>query len=272
MNSPQIKIIQHKNSRKEALAKFYKYAAIILITLLLGSAGFYVGFRNMIAPSSEIILTGNQVLDNFVLPDGTVVALNNNSKLSYPEKFSDVVREVTLSGEAFFDVTPNPKKPFVIHAGNAQVKVLGTSFNVRAYPKSEIVEVVVASGKVQVTGNSANVVRKKPTVYLVPGEKGTLSNENNKLKKSTNTDPNFLAWKTHNLVFEKIPLSQVVECLENIYHIKIRLKEPELNHLLLTAQFENKPVDFILNVLRLTFKLDLSEENELFILSSRTNK
>ena len=84
-------------------------------------------------------------------PDGSIVTLNRNSKLIFPKHFTKNVREVTITGEAFFDVKPNTSKPFIINAGNVQVKVLGTSFNVCAYPGTETVEVVVESGKVQVT-------------------------------------------------------------------------------------------------------------------------
>ena len=98
----------------------------------------------------EIISTPNQVINEYTLPDGSVVALNSNSKLVFPKQFNGDTREVTIEGEAFFDVKPNPEKPFIINAGKAQIKVVGTSFNVSAYPETETLEVVVKTGKVQV--------------------------------------------------------------------------------------------------------------------------
>ena len=272
-NFAQLKVIQHKNVRKEAIAKFYKYAAIIVVAMLLGTVGYFIGFKNL-TPNvqSEIVSGENQILNEFLLPDGSMVALNTKSKLIFPSKFNNNVREVTIIGEAFFDVKPNPEKPFIINAGNAQIKVLGTSFNVCAYPETETVEVIVKTGKVQVISKVEDLIAENPKVFLAPGEKGTLFNVNNVLSKSTNANPNFLAWKTHDLIFNKIPLNEVIRCLEKVYHIEIQVKEAELNDLLLTAHFDKKPIDFVLDVVRLTFNLELSGENELFTLSSRNNK
>lgn len=272
-NQVPLTVIQHKIVRKEVIAKFYKYAAIIVIALLLGSIGYYTGFRNQeTAVYSEIISGEAQVLNKYVLPDGSVIALNSNSKLIFPKKFRNNVREISIEGEAFFDVKPNPKKPFVINAGNAQIKVLGTSFNVCAYPETETVEVVVETGKVQVIRKNEDPQVKIHEVFLVPGEKGTLFNESNFLEISINKNQNFLAWKTHDLIFNEIPLSEVIQCLEKVYPIKIHVTEPELNDLILTAHFDKKPIDFILNVVRLTFNLELSGENKQFTLSSRNKE
>lgn len=270
INPKKAQIIQHKNVRKEAILKFYKYAAIVLIALLLGSVGYYFGFFNQKpAEFNEILLAEKQVLNEIVLPDGSVVALNSNSQLQFPKKFKNDVREVTITGEAFFDVKPNPEKPFVINAGNAQVKVLGTSFNVRAYPETETVEVVVKTGKVQVIRKKTETQTTMRDVILVPGEKGTLYNESNTLEKTINSNPNFIAWKTHDLVFNEVPLSKVIQCLEEAYHIDILIIEPELNNLLYTGHFDKKPINFILDVIRLTFNLELLEENEQFAFTGR---
>uniref|UniRef100_UPI003216A622 FecR family protein n=1 Tax=uncultured Draconibacterium sp. TaxID=1573823 RepID=UPI003216A622 len=269
----KVKSIQHKKKRKEVIAQFYKYAAVVVVALLLGSIGYYIGFRNQIpAVYNEIISAENQVLNEYVLPDGSVVALNSNSKLQFPKKFKGNIREVAIIGEAFFDVKPNPEKPFVINAGNAQVKVLGTSFNVCAYPDSETIEVTVKTGKVQVISKHTDLTAENREVFLTPGERGTLFAQNHLLEKTVNTDPNFLAWKTHDLIFNEVPLNKVVQSLEKAYHIEIELTEPELNDLLYEGHFDQKPIDFVLDVIRLTFNLDLSVDNEHYTLSSRTNK
>ncbi len=271
ITQPQKRVIQLKKRRKEAILQFYKYAAVIVIALLLGVAGYYFGFRNqMQVIYGEVISAENQVVSEYTLPDGTIVTLNNNSSLTFPKHFKNDIREVTISGEAFFDVTPNPEKPFIIHAGDAQVKVLGTSFNVCAYPESETVEVVVKTGKVQVTNKQKDAdLTAINEVFLIPGEKGTLYLNTNLLEKTENRNPNYLAWKTHDLVFVKAPLSEVIQNLEKVYRVKINVLDPKLNDLLLTAHFDKKPIDFVLNVVQLTFNLELSENNEQFTLSNR---
>ena len=115
-----------------------------------------------------------------------MVTLNSNSKLEFPAKFASDKREVTITGEAFFEVKPNPEKPFVINAGGAQVKVLGTSFNVSAYPKTDAVEVIVKTGKVQVTQKTEQLEAETNEVILTPGEKGTFYAGSRILEKTVN--------------------------------------------------------------------------------------
>ncbi len=267
-----ISIAPRENLRKKFVVTFYKYAAIIILAFLVGTAGYYFGLRNQLPGTySEIISAEKQVINEYVLPDGSLVALNSNSKLEFPKKFKDNNREVTITGEAFFEVVPDPEKPFIINAGNAQVKVLGTSFNVSAYPENETVEVVVETGIVQVVCNEKTDALEVTEILLKPGEKGTLLISPGKLEKTRNTDLNYLAWKTHNLIFDETPLIEVVRYLNKAYHTEIKLNNENLENLVLTAQFEKKSVDFILNVLQLTFGLELIREDNIYILSEKLN-
>lgn len=273
MGPKTVSIAPHEKQRKVFISTFYKYAAIFILVFLVGTAGYYFGIKNQLTNVySEIIAAEKQVLNEYILPDGSVVALNSNSKLQFPKKFKNDVREVTIAGEAFFDVVPDPEKPFIIHAGNAQVKVLGTSFNISAYPENETVEVVVETGLVQVICTEKLNAFENREILLNPGEKGILQNKVGKLEKSINSDINYLAWKTHNLVFENTPLSEVVRHLNKTYHADIRLHNESLNNLVLTAQFEKKPVDFILNVIQLTFGLQLEQKNDSYILAENETK
>jgi len=268
INPGQLQIARHKDERKEAIKQFYKIAAVIFVALLLGSVGYYIGNRNQKpAVFQEIISAENQVLNEYLLPDGTVVALNSKSQLLFPKKFDVSKREVFLTGEAFFDVTHNEEKPFVIHAGDALVKVLGTSFTVRAYPENKTIEVVVETGKVEVTNSSSAPLSEQGGIFLEPGERGTFYLESKLLAKSINLDPNYLGWKTHDLIFNEVPLKDVIQCLENIYHVQIELSDADVNNSLYTAHFNKKQIDFILDVIRISFNLELSvEENEQFAL------
>lgn len=268
LQSEIVSIDSKSYKRKLFISTFYKYAAIFILVFLVASAGYYFGIRNhQNNIYSEIIAAEKQVVNEYILPDGSVVALNSNSKLQFPKKFKDDVREVTITGEAFFIVVPNPEKPFIINAGDAQVKVLGTSFNVSAYPENESVEVVVETGRVQVLCND-NLNNPEPgEILLNPGEKGILLNSIRKLEKMVNTDANYLAWKTRNLVFENTPLSEVIRYLNKTYYTEIQLDGKNLENLALTAQFEQKPIDFILNVVQITFGLELKHENDVYLLS-----
>lgn len=264
--------IQPSPQRNIFYRKMLRIAASILLAAILGTTGYIIGFRQL-KPTvySEVITNDKQVVNGIILPDGSVVTLNRNSKLTFPQSFSGNMREVSISGEAFFEVKPDPSNPFVITAGQAQIKVLGTSFNVCAYPDEERVDVVVETGKVQVT----SVVKAQTPSYnliLSPGEKGTVSNKDFSLEKSLNADRNISAWRTHQFVFDQTPLSDVIAVLQKVYFANIQIVDPAINDLVLTASFNNQPVDFILDVIRLTFNLELTSMNGQYFLTSISNK
>jgi len=101
--------------------------------------------------------------------------------------------------------------------------------------------------------------------------KGTLVYSSNTLNKTTNGDPNFIAWKTHNLSFKATSLKEVIENLQNVYKVTIRLDDPKLNGLLLTARFNNYSLDFILKVIETTFKIEVHEVDGQYILTSNSH-
>lgn len=269
-SSPVIPITA-KTSKEILFSRILRIAAVIFLAVSLSVAGYYIGFRQQKhAIFTEIITNGQQIVSGITLPDGSVVTLNRNSKLSYPKEFSGSVREVTITGEAFFEVEPDASRPFVIDAGNARIKVLGTSFNVCAYPGEETVDVLVETGKVEVSCHS-RAVSSDCNVVLVPGEKGVLSNREFTLRKSVNTDRNITSWKTRRFVFDQTPLSEVVNALEKVYFVNIQLVDPGMNNLTLTANFNNQPIDFILDVVSLTFNLELKAMNGQYFLTTGNN-
>ena len=255
--------------RKFISNPIYRVAAAILVAALLLVSG-YEGFYNPSATVAMLEVTAtDQVLNTFTLPDGTLVTLNSDTKVFYPKKFGSKTREISIEGEAFFEVKPNKNKPFIIHAGKAQIKVVGTSFSVSAYPATKLVEVIVQTGKVQVM-NKMKETLQTDELILTPGDKGTLVYASKTLQKTTNQDPNFLAWKTHTLIFRATSLREVIGNLEKVYKVNIRLADPKLNELQLTAQFNNYPLDFILKVIETTFKVEVKEVNGQYLLKARS--
>lgn len=270
--SPATPVIRLADTTKKAIAWYYRYAAVLLLAFLLGSAGFFLFNQNGSGhvPLSEVASSETQIVNEYILPDGSAVSLNSNSRLQFPDKFDKNQREVTVTGEAFFDVKPDHRRPFIINAGSARVKVLGTSFNVNAYPEAESVEVIVESGIVQVVCCENERPEKSVELLLNAGEKGLLFKSNGRIEKSVNTNLNYLAWKTHNLIFEKTRLEEVIRYLSKTYHIEILLENKKLENLLLTAEFEKKPAEFILDVISLTFDLELTQENNTYMLSEKS--
>lgn len=245
-----------------------RIAAVVVLALMVGSVWYFSeDMKSEI--ETPILAEQDYGITNVVLPDGTFVTLNRDSKINYPDEFTSDKREVYIEGEAFFDVVPNPEKPFIIHAGDANIKVLGTSFNVNAYPGNERVEVVVSTGKVQFYSEEINQIPGKELI-LDPGDKGIFVNASKELLKMQNHDPNFIAWKTRHLIFSETKLNEVIEQLSKLYNIQIKTIEPGLNELKYTGHFENHSIDFILEVISLTFDIEVNEENECYFLNKKS--
>ena len=252
---------QAASSKPKKTIQFWsRIAAIVAIVLLLGGAGFWISGTNWLNTQKEQVAANNNDLKEIVLADGSVVTLNYGSSLSYPDKFEGRYREVTLDGEGFFEVQPNPDKPFIIHAGKADIQVLGTSFNVNAYPQNGEVAVVVRTGRVQVS--SSEVADTGGKVVLIPGEKGVLGMNDQVVQKSQNTDVNFLSWKTHSFTFNKTSLKDVIQQLDKVYRVQISTADPDMERLLLTARFDDRPVRFILEVIAMTHGLEIQQTSE----------
>jgi len=253
--------IYRRKIRLLPLQKLFRVAAILVFVLLAG----FSAYRYLYIEKE--LVTQNEIISSFLLPDGSRVSLNSSSKLFYPKKFSGKTREVRIEGEAFFEVKPNKLKPFIIHAGNMQIEVVGTSFNVNAYPCSDKIEVIVESGKVLVDRKDSKTTVLNELI-LVSGDKATLLRESSTLTKSANIDENFLAWKTHSLVFRQTSLKEVITQLEKVYKVDILLEDDKLNDLLLTAQYDNHSIDFIMEVISSTHKLDVELKDNRYFLRS----
>jgi len=253
------KNITNNQTRTLPLQMFVRIAAIVVITFALG-AFVYQYFQPKNTVVQNQIVTHDETLNQYELPDGTKVSLNSGSKLSFPTKFEGDTREVTIEGEAFFDVKPDPTKPFIINAGKAQIKVLGTSFNVNAYPGSDKVEVIVETGKVHVTHKQEVNVPATGELILDPGDKGTLLCANNVLLKSKNEDANFLAWKTHDLIFRETSLSDVIITLQKVYKTEIDIADEKIGDLRLTGHYKDYSIDFIMEVIASTFQVNVVKQ------------
>ena len=267
--------IQHKSQSKKARFRrlisnpLMRIAATVLVASLLSVAGYDIFFRRGASSQMMELSASTQLVKTFTLPDGTLVSLNSDTHLHYPKTFDKNTREVTIEGEAFFEVKPNKNKPFIVHAGNAQIKVLGTSFNVSAYPDAKLMEVIVKTGKVQVI-NQDTLIKQSNKLILNPGDKGTLVLSSNALLKTNNENPNFVAWKTHDLIFRATSLGEVISNLEKVYKVSIHLDDPKLDGLLLTAHFNNYSLDFILKVIEATFQMETQKIDGQYILKAKS--
>lgn len=253
------KEISLPESRKLSV-NFYRIAAVILV--LIGIFGLYKIFdKDTIIQT----LASNNLQITDTLSDGSIISLNKNSKLSFPEEFADENRSVILEGEAFFEIAHNPKQPFIIDAdGEGFIQVVGTKFNVNTNSKNGDIEVFVEEGKVKLFNVSENTTDTF-SLFLVAGEKGIISKSTGKPEKLEKSDENKndLYWKTKTLNFNKTNLTDAAKTLESIFDVKIELSENTKN-LPLTATFEGDSIDRILEVIKITFNLNITKNNQTY--------
>jgi transmembrane sensor len=227
------------------------------ITLLIGlTIGGYFIFNSQNQPKELVILAEQQVV-NDTLPDGTMVTLNKRSLLSYPEKFKRNKREVVLKGEAFFNVSPDKKKPFIIYTGEAEITVVGTSFNVKSIEGN--IEVVVETGIVRVTKNGH-------TIELNAGERTTITPQVNTPVKEAVTDKLYNYYRTREFVCDDTPLWKLVAVINEAYDVNIVIKREDLKNETINSPFINESLDQVLEVIALTFKLNVTKKDNQIIL------
>lgn len=229
---------------------YLKKVASVAAVLLVISFAAYKYFQP--TPSELVVLPANDFERNkkVQLPDGTLVFLNKNAQLTYPTAFDGNQREVQLLGEAFFDVSQDSTKPFIIATVHSEVSVLGTSFNINT--NSETTEVSVKTGKVKVQSNTTN-----QSVTLTPNQ--TAKATSSDLLAYPNKNPNYLAWQTGEFKFQETPIKQVLEDLSAYYDQKIRLTNDEAD-CQLTVSFNNYDFNDIVEIIQLSCGLEVEEK------------
>jgi transmembrane sensor len=214
--------------------RIYRVAAVIAVVLSTVFGVYKYSLTTIesnhvaeIEMIEKVTLPGQKITTK--LPDGTIVSLNAGSRLVFPKEFQGGLREVELVGEAFFQVEKNPQKPFIVTSGNLTTTVLGTSFNIQAYPEDFEIQVTVATGRVQVKSDFENNMSEEfDIVYLSPNQQVTFNRADNLMTKSTTDIEKFIGWKDGIIRLEEIPLEEAVLILERWYGVEINLENEAL--------------------------------------------
>ncbi|MBL7742066.1 MAG: FecR domain-containing protein [Chitinophagaceae bacterium] len=248
----------HGNTKKEAPVRSTRFgwmriAAAVVIFIGLGISVYLITNQ----PAKEMIVQAQQTVLNDTLPDGSVVTVNKGSSISYPSKFKGNKRPVTLKGEAFFSVTPDKKKPFVIAVNDVEITVVGTSFNVRSVNGNT--EVVVETGIVRVT-------KAGKTVELKANEKLLAEAKDTALVKEEVNDKLYNYYRTKEFVCDDTPLWKLVDKINEAYDANIVIGNEGLRNLKLNTTFNNESLDQVLNVISLTFNISVTRNGDTVIL------
>ncbi|MFT5165546.1 MAG: transmembrane sensor [Saprospiraceae bacterium] len=257
-NSPTI---PQQGAKIRGLNRRWLSIAAGIAILLIAGIGLYNYWNddNVTIYYSE--LRTDDKVKAIVLLDNTRISLNKNSFLKYPKSFSGKERRVILEGEAFFEVTHNPDSPFIVETKEGETKVLGTSFNVRAYPKEAETQVQLVTGRVQFEAGST-----KEKVMLTPGNQAIFNKESKTVQKLETAIPNKLSWHTRRLEFVETPLSEVLVAVEKLYGVKFELENTALKTCPFNATFEKSYLETVTSTIAGVFGIEVIRNNNIYLL------
>jgi transmembrane sensor len=212
---------------------------------------------------NEIFIPNGQQF-KLKLSDGTIVWLNSGSKLRFPQNFlnGEETRTVYLEGEAYFDVTTNKKKPFIVNSQNINIKVLGTRFNVSSYANDNAIATTLVEGAVNVyeAGDTDNALQ------LQPSYQATFSKADKSLKKAKVDTYLHTGWMLKKLYINDLKFSEILKRLERSHNVTFINNYPELDKEVFNGEFENEPLEAILNTIALSTPFNYNiEQNTITI-------
>jgi transmembrane sensor len=250
LNFPAPVIEMHPSAKRSAKRIAWRIAAAAVVVLVTG----VFLFLNTTDKKAKIAAAGKELIREenpkgtrraITLADGTKVWLNADTKIQYPGVFTGNTREVYLNGEAFFDVAKNPSSPFIIHLANGTVKVLGTSFNVRAYDNEKIIETSVASGRVAFIPKYEKTNKKQDTVFLSPDKKVRYLFTNEEVIVEPTDSDEDRAWIAGKLVFKGMTFEEIALQLERNFGKKIVFLSDTVRSYRMTGSFQDNSLEEI---------------------------
>ena len=239
--------LEQENQKKQEVFKLrsvLRYAAAIVGVIVL-AAGLAYWFRNK-AEELVVASAAHGQVREMLLPDGTKVWLNQSSVLKYPRAFEGKERHVYLDGEAYFEVSKNPKKPFRVKANGVTIRVLGTHFNVNAYAADSLVETTLLEGSVSVSNNANG-----KQMILKPNETAIYRKSTGILSMHINANAqNEISWREGILSFNDISMGEIARQLSHHFNVTIQIKSEQLRNYKLNARFkQNETLEEILEML-----------------------
>ncbi|CAN5860749.1 DUF4974 domain-containing protein [soil metagenome] len=204
----------------------------------------------------EVIVAGDNQRE-VLLPDSSRVWLNRGSTLTFQTDLAGATRAVALVGEGFFEVHRDSLRPFIISTGGARAEVLGTSFNLRAYPQENRVELVVETGTVALSGGGGTAAAIVPA-----GQAGYLDLVTRRLETKMVSDGNAWAWRAGRLQFAERPLREVLPAVERYFGVTLHLQHPGLGHCRFTGSFQQAGLQEVLQVLEATLQMEIQRQTD----------
>ncbi len=251
--------IYAKIKRRASFARFLRYAAAILALAIPVSIylWYHQSSLDKTRPMAEVtVAPGNKA--SMVLPDGTKVEMNSGTVMHYAVEAHGRREVIIKTGEAYFDVAKDRSHPFRVAVGDMHIEVLGTTFNVNAYGPQ--VSTSLFTGSIKLT-----TPHLRDAYTLKPGEKSIYEAASHKISIKENDRDEDLGWKNGYLVFNSMPLQEVLAKIERWYGVKIKLENPEFAGDKLTGSFHNETLESVLNSLSMQYKFNYKTQKDLII-------
>lgn len=240
-------------------------AAMVILTI--GVFFFNQKASDHLASGDVHVVNMTKTIQRLVLSDGTIVWLNPKSQVIYPQNFTASQRKVQMQGEAFFEVTPDLKRPFIIYSENVITRVWGTSFRIRAY-KNIPVEVSVLTGKVSVQLQQ----KEDSAIILLPNQKVTyLEDRDVFLKETEKKTSDMSIWKKETMSFDNDTIGEVIKALNIQFGVNIRTDDEKLLEYVLNADFTDQSLPSILEMLQKSLDVKYEINDEEIILYTNNN-
>lgn len=259
---------QEKRKQEKVLHmhRWLKYAAAITITLLIGGGAGYWFYQNEAEQHMLIAVADEGIVKEVVLPDGTKVWLNNSASLKYPRDFSEKERNVHLEGEAYFEVTKNRHKPFIVESDAMRVRVLGTTFNFKCDKRCRIAEATLIEGEIEVKGK-----KDEGQIVLAPGQRAELNKRSGRLTVKQVDAKLDAVWRNDLIPFDKANIFTITKALERFYDVKIILSPDIRADKTYSGVLKKKStIESVLNSLQNSIPIDYKiVGNNIFISSNK---
>lgn len=252
-----------RKEQKFNFSSFYRYAAVVAVLIVSTiSVLFLVLKEDTIKENATLyseLYVANGEHKTLVLPDGSQATLNSDSYIRYPAKFTGKTRMIEINGEVFLNVHPDSTQPFIVRTEQVDIKVLGTSFNVKAYTADPLLTVSVRTGKVQVDMPEA-------TMNLRPNEMIILNKDNGEFEKRNVDSRKVSAWMNGQLYFNQTPISVVAKELERCYDCTIEIEGENLKNELVFGEHSNESLESVLKAIEYAVGIKNRKEGKRIIL------
>lgn len=252
--------------KQKKLNPFFNQNWVRIAAVLIFGLGLFSIYSEFLkAPKLiEISTLANSELRDVLLPDGSKVTLSRNSTISYPEQFKTKERRIQFTGEGYFEIIPDKKKPFYIESGITETRVVGTAFNLRVFKNDSVAKITVTEGIVSFNLKDSE---KDKDILVKAGEVGKIDSKNKTVIKEKNTDKNFMAWRNGKINFESEKLGRALRVLSE-YYGKSFIAEDNIDTITINAYFDSFSLPVAKQYMEQILDVTIYDEGDIFVLKA----